>query len=210
MSTPTLDRVQDDLNVIRSAISTDFPYDRGTVALNLLAGACGIPLALRAVPGWDRPMLLVLAVLIAVLFAVYGGWLQRIRSERSVRPRRWSWNREETVCSIIAIVGLVGYVLLTRWSVSQQGEWSFAEWRGQIAGPVMFGFGVALVTLAVVRVERRSGLGWGLPVLAVGLAAPWLQSAKAFHLVCGGAIFLGGLLSAAMLWRQVREAETAS
>jgi hypothetical protein len=210
MSTPSLERVQNDLNVMRSALPADFPYDRGNIVQNLLAGLCGIPLALRAIPGWDRPMLVALAVVILVLFLVCGGWLRRIRSERSVRPRRWSWNREETVCSAIAVLGLVVYVVLTRWSASVHGEWSFAAWRGQIAGPVLFAAGLGLLTLGVVRSERRSWLGWSIPVLAVALVVPWLPSTSAFQAVTGTALALGGLLSAAVLWRQVREAEAVA
>jgi hypothetical protein len=205
----SLERVQHDLNVIRSALPSDFPYDRGNVSLSLLAGACGIPLALRAIPGWNRPMLMVLAVFFVVLFVAYGRWLQRIRAERAVRPHRWSWNREETVCSLIAALGLVAYVVITRWSAVVHGEWNFDAWRAQIAGPVLFAFGVGLVSLGGVQSVRRSWLGWGLPVLAVGAAAPWVTSVPAFHVMTGIAISLGGLISAAILLRQVREAEAS-
>jgi hypothetical protein len=205
----SLDRVQHDLDVIRSALPADFPYDRGNIALSLLAGLCGIPLALRAVPGWNRAMLIVLAVVFAVLFVAYARWLKRIRSERGVRPRRWTWNREETLCSLVAVVGLVAYVVLTRWTVSLHGEWNFAAWRGQVAGPVLFACGLGLVSLGSVQTERRNWLGWGVPVLAVGAAAPWLTSIPMFHLLAGLAVLLGGLASAAILWRQVRDAEAA-
>lgn len=210
MSSPSLERVQQDLNVIRSALPADFPYDRGNVVLNVLAGLPGIPLALRAIPGWNGAMLAAMGVLVAVLVVVYSGWLKRIRSERGVRPRRWSWNREETICSWIAVVGLVAYVVLTRWTASIHGDWNFDAWRGQIAGPALFAAGLGLVTLGSVRAERRSWLGWGLPVLAVAVAAPWLPTAAAFHIASGTAIACGGLLSASLLWRQVRAAEAAT
>src|SRR5690242_6632389 len=115
MSSSSLERVQQDLDVIKSALPADFPYDRGSVALSVLAGLGGVPFALRAVPGWDRAMLGVLVTLIAGLMVAYGGWIRRARAERAIRPRRWSWGREEAVASAVAILGLIVYALLTRW-----------------------------------------------------------------------------------------------
>ena len=93
MSSSPLERVEQDLQVIKSAIPSDFPYDRGSLTISAAAALCGVPLALRAVPGWDGAMLGVLLALIAGLVLVSGRWWKRAYSERGIRPRRWSWGR---------------------------------------------------------------------------------------------------------------------
>ena len=65
MSSSPLDRLESDLQAIKSALPSDFPYDRRSVALSALAALCGVPLGLRALPGWDGAMTGVLLVLIA-------------------------------------------------------------------------------------------------------------------------------------------------
>src|SRR5580704_18144589 len=109
MNSPSLERVQQDLDLIKSTLPSDFPYDRGSVALSALAGLGGVPFALRAVPGWDGAMLVVLAVLIAGLAVAQGGWWRRARAERGIRPRRWSWGRDEAVAPGGAVLGLIVY-----------------------------------------------------------------------------------------------------
>ncbi|MFO1093208.1 MAG: transcriptional regulator [Planctomycetaceae bacterium] len=157
--------------------------------------------ALRAIPGWNGPMLVALGALFVVLCLICGGWLRRIRSERSLRPRRWSWNREETICSWIAVLGLVVYVLLTRWTASIHGDWNFDAWRGQIAGPALFAAGPCSRHAG----ERmRNG--------AAGSAGdcrcwPWQWSRRGSPLgprstsPAESRCACGGLLSAALLWQ---------
>ena len=93
MNSSPLERVQQDLDVIKSAMPSDFPYDRGSIVLSAGAALCGVPLALRAVPGWDGAMLGILLALFAGLVLVCGGWWRRASAERGSRPRRWSWGR---------------------------------------------------------------------------------------------------------------------
>src|SRR5215468_10768616 len=102
MDTPSLERVQHDLDVVKSSLASDFPYDRGSLGISLAAALCGVPFALRAVPGWDRAMLVVLGVCLAGLLMASAHWLRRARSERALRPRRWSWGREEVLAGLVA------------------------------------------------------------------------------------------------------------
>lgn len=209
MSSHPLERVQQDLDTIRSALRSDFPYDRGNIVLSAVAGLCGVPFALRAVPGWDGIMLGVLLALVAGMLAMYGGWLHRARVERGNRPRRWSWGREEAVASGVAIAGLVIYAALTRWSAAAEQSWNFAAWRERLAGPAFVAFGICMAALGVAREERRNYLGWGLAFTSLGLAMPWLDSRPAIWVGGGAAIALGGLSSAALLWWQLRQWERA-
>src|SRR6185295_560778 len=106
MSSSPLERVQQDLDVIKATLPADFPYDRTSIALSALTGLGGVPFVLRAVPGWDRPMLIVLLMLVSGLLLAWGGWFRRVRAERGIRPRRWSWLREEAWTGGLAVVGL--------------------------------------------------------------------------------------------------------
>lgn len=207
MSSSPLERIENDLHVIKSALPADFPYDRGSISLSLIAALCGVPLALRAVPGWDGPMISVLVVLIAGLFIASGGWWRRAYVERGSRPRRWSWGRQEALTGGVAIAGLIVYALLTRWMATADQGWSFAAWRGRLAAPALFAFGIGMLALGAAASERRIYLGWGLAFTALGLAMPWIPSRPAFWAVCGVSMVLGGLVSTAILWRQLRRWE---
>lgn len=207
MSSEPLERVQHDLQAIKSALAADFPYDRGSLRLSLLAALCGVPFALRTVPGWDRVMTVILLVLIAGLAVVSGGWWRRAYTQRGSRPRRWSWGRQEAASGIVAILGLLAYVLITRWVAVADEGWNFAVWRARLAAPVLFAFGIGMLSLAVAVSERRVYLGWGLALATLGLATPWIPSRAAFMAVCGVSMLLGGLVSSAILWRQLRQWE---
>lgn len=207
MSSSPLERVQQDLDVIKSAMPADFPYDRGSLAQSAVAALCGVPLALRAVPDWDGAMLAVLMALIAVLMLVSGGWWRRAFVERGIRPRRWSCGRHEAAAGAVAVVGLIVYALLTRWLAAADEGWSFTAWRGRLAAPALFAFGIGMLALGVAAAERRIYLGWGLALTVVGLAMPWIPSQPAFYGITGVAMALGGLMSTAILWRQLRQWE---
>jgi hypothetical protein len=207
MNAPSLERVQHDLDVVKSSLASDFPYDRGSLAISLAAALCGVPFALRAVPGWDSAMLVVLGICLGSLLIVSAIWFRRARSERALRPRRWSWGREEALAGLIVVVGLTSYALLTRWKATEAG-WTFAVWRDRLAGPVLFGFGIGMTALAFVRPERRSYLGWGLALALLGASLPWVPSRQVFWAAAGSALTLGGLISSALLWRQLRQWES--
>lgn len=206
MNVPSLERVQHDLDVVKSSLVADFPYDRSNLATSLAAALCGVPFALRAVPGWDGAMLVVLTIGLGCLAIGTVSWFRRARAERAIRPRRWSWGREEAVASLVAVFGLTAYAVLTRWNATD-AEWNFIVWRDRLAGPALFGFGNGMTALALCRIERRSYLGWGLALVVLGASLPCVPSRQVFWAVAGSSITLGGLFSSALLWRQLRQWE---
>jgi hypothetical protein len=205
MSGSPLERVQQDLDTIRAALPTDFPYDRGSIALSLGATACAILYALMAVPGWDSTLGIVTLVAVAALGIAACVWLRRARSERSVRPRRWAWGRQEALAVVTALVALIVYGLWTRF-IAEDG-WDFMAARGQLLRPALFAFGVAMITLGIVRSERRSFLGWGIALAAAAVATPWLSSPAEVRAVTGAALTVGGAASTLTLWVQWRQWE---
>lgn len=207
MSGSSLERVQKDLDTIRATLPTDFPYDRGSVALSLGASVCAILFALRTVPGWDSTLTTVLLVAIATLSVAACLWLRRARNERGVRPQRWILGRQEALAVVISLVALVLYAVLMLFIASAKDEWDFTAWRGQLVAPGLFAFGTATIILGIVRSERRSFLGWGIALAGMGIAVPWLASPAAVRVVVGAALAVGGAVSALTLWVQLRQRE---
>jgi hypothetical protein len=199
--------VQQDLNLMKSALPADFPYDRGSVVLSAAATLCGVPFALRAVPGWDGAMSVVLLAIMSGMVVAYGGWLRRARVARGNRPRRWLCARDEFVSGGIAVAALIVYALLTRWLAEGENAWNFRAWRTGRAGPGLFAFGAGMMAFGVSRQDRRNFLGWGLALGGLGLAMPWIPSRTIFWAVGGAAMTLGGLISTAVMWRQLRRWE---
>jgi hypothetical protein len=207
MSGSPLERVQQDLDTIRAALPTDFPYDRSSIALNVGASVCAILIALLAVPGWERTVNIVLLVALATLSVAACLWLRRARSERGVRPQRWVWGRQEALAAGTALVALVLYLVLTRFLASAADGWNFTVWRGQLFAPSLFAFGTAMLILGIVCWERRSFLGWGIALVGTGIAAPWLSSPAMVRAVVGAALAVGGAVSTLTLWVQLRQWE---
>jgi len=208
MNDSSLARAQQDLDTIRSALPTDFPYDRGSIAMSLGATLCSVLFALRAVPGWDGALSIVLLAAIAMLALAGCVWLRRARVGRGLRPQRWSLGRQEAVAATVALVALTVYVLLTRWSAQSQDEWNFKRWRGELAGPGLFAFGVGTLILGLGRSERRSFLGWGAALTVTAITLPWLDSRPTCWAVGGVAMTIGGVVSSVVLWIQLRHWES--
>lgn len=203
MSSSSLERVQQDLDLMKASLQADFPYDRGSVGMSTSAAICGMLFALRAIPGWDGVMSGVLLTVIAGLVVVWGVWLRSARTDRVARPNRWSWARLEVVSGTVAILGLIGYALLMRLTTAGEAGWNFGAWRNQLAGPALFAFGVGMLVIGIVRSERRSYLGWSLALIATGLAMPWIASRTEFWAIGGSAMALGGAVSTVIMWRQL-------
>ena len=207
MSGSPLERVQQDLDTIRAVLPTDFPYDRGSIALSLGASVCAILFALEAVPGWESTFRIVSFVAIAIHSVALCLWLRRVRSERGVRPQRWAWGRQEALVVVAGLVALILYAVLMRLIAPGADRWDFAVWRGQLLGPGLFAFGTAMIIPGIVRSERRSFLGWGIALAGTGIAAPWLSSPAAVRAVAGAALAVGGVVSALTLWVQLQQWE---
>jgi hypothetical protein len=207
MNDSSLERAQQDLDTIRSALPTDFPYDRGSIAMGLGAALCSVLFALRAVPGWDGTLSIVLLVAVAMLVLAACVWLRRARVGRGGRPQRWSWGRQEAVSATVALVAAAAYALLARLSATAQDEWNFERWRGEFAGPGLFAFGVGALILGLGRSQRRSFLGWGAAMTVTAITLPWLDSRTTFWVVGGMAMAIGCVVSSVVLWIQLRHWE---
>jgi hypothetical protein len=94
-----------------------------------------------------------------------------------------------------------------RLVIDHRGEWNFLAWRDFVAGPILFFVGVANCSVCTATRERIFWLGWGIPAVLGGLAIPWCQTQAQTSLVFGAVMIIGGLASAAILYRQIRDWE---
>jgi hypothetical protein len=207
MNTADLNRVQDDLNVMRAALGGEFPYDRRHVGQSLVVAGAGVIIGLTAIPEWRPLMRSVLVAYFMALMVLWYWQFRQIESEQATRPRAWSWTRRETRGSLLAIGLLVPYVLMMRLLVDQRGEWSFLAWRDYVVGPTLFFVGVAVSSVSIATRERLSWLGWGIAAVLGGLIIPWCQTYTQTSLILSSMITFGGLASAVILHRQIREWE---
>lgn len=209
MDSPDLSRVQQDLNLIKSQLGDEFPYDRRHVLLSLLGAGAGVIIALSASKGLQPAMRSILIVYFLGFLGFWGWHFGRIRSERVCRPKAWRWTRRETAGSLVTVGLLILYVLLTWTLIGERQGWDYAAWRDHIAGPLFFFTGVGLSAHSVGSWERLAGLGIGLSMALGGLIVPWSQNAAQTRLVLGFAILIGGVASAILLYWQIRRSEAA-
>lgn len=199
-----IDRVQQDLDLIKSTLSGEFPYDRRHLLMSLLGAGAGVLVALTSVESMQP---FIRQTLLIYFLGIVGFWVWhvgRVRSARAHRPRAWNWTRRETVAALVGIALLVSYVVTMRVVLAQRGEWSGVAWRQHIAGPVLFFVGVTLVSASVSSRTLWSWAGWGVPAAVGGLVILWCDSVAQTRLALGVALVIGGLASAAILHGQIR------
>lgn len=204
MSQADLSRVQHDLDVMKSSLVEDFPYDRNHIREHLVAAACGIPIALLAVEAWSPVVRIGLYLCFVGMIVACGRHLRQRYAMRETRQRLWQWGRREALGSAVLIVALIGYVLMVRFLGVARNAWGFEEWRNQLAGPAMFFLGVGGIVISLWPPERRSGLAWGVGFTIAGLLVPWCEGRLQTYLVVGPAFFLSGVTAAAILAWQIR------
>jgi hypothetical protein len=203
MQSNELKRVQDDIDLIKAAMGSEYPYDRRHVLLQLVVAGAGAIVTLGAVDEW-RPLVRVAVCAYAVVMVTAWFWqVRQIKAEQSARPRAWNWTRRETWASISAIGLLIPYVVMTRIIADRRDQWDVLAWRDYVAGPVMFFVGVAVFSIGITARELRCCLGWGVAATTAGLVVPWCQTIGQTYLVLGAAVLLGGLASAVILSRQI-------
>jgi hypothetical protein len=208
MNDSSLERVQRDLNLMKTSLAADFPYDRGSVVSSGIASLCAGFFAVRAIPGRESAATIGLYIAIVGLAAYSAAWWKRAGDRRGARPRRWKWGRQEATAAAAVILATGFYVVSRRMAASPVGL-SFVDWRDQLAGPLIFALGVGTTAASIVSPERRFFLGWGVALAGSALAMPWIDSLAGVRLVGGTAMALGGGVSTALLWIETRRREAA-
>lgn len=206
MQPESLQRVQDDLATVKTALGAELPYDRSHVALYLLGAGAGVVLIGLLLLGLQSYVSPVLCAYSALMVAAWVVQVRHLRARRAEAPTRWRWGRKEAAASLVAIVLLVGYVVwagtLARW----QGQWGRREALA-MASAVFFFLGTFGCIWVAVDRSRWSILGCAATLMTAGLLMPLCETYEQFYLLVGGMVFVGGMSSGLLLLWQLRRHE---
>jgi hypothetical protein len=158
-----LDRVREDLEVMKQAAGTELPFGREDLKWGWIDGLVFVPLAAWA---WFGPgTYMSLAIVLSLLATLPGGWAMRRkhRRQRDRHPSRWRGQRHATLLLLGA-----GPLTCVIW------VWAIANGTpvNTMVGLVLaVGGGVAIFVGLFVR-GRRYLIGMGIAMIACGLVMP--------------------------------------
>jgi hypothetical protein len=206
MQPEPLQRIQDDLATVRSALGTELPHDHSHAMMCLLGAGLGVLLAGLPLLGLQAHVRPALLAYIAFMVAAWVAQIRHLRARRAESPARWRWGRAELAGSLVAIVLLVGYVAwvgtLRRW----QGQWGLKE-AFALASTVFFFLGACGCAWVAIDHRRWPNLGAAVALVAAGVLIPLCETREAFYVLLGSAIFVGGMASGLLLLWQIRRHE---
>jgi len=188
-----IQRLQDDLSTMRQAIRLDKAYDKGDIAATLLLGLGAlIAMPIFEFTSWNRRLVLAVALTPGLLaFSLRYATTRRIRAER---PQLWNEYKLSVISAICVIPTAVGWM----WWSEQ-----FGTARQAAGSAIVFCIGVVLAGVGVLDSNRRTYLFGGVPMIAFGLAIPWLTPHR-IGTVGLGVIVFALLSTAAFIWWQTR------
>jgi hypothetical protein len=201
MSESTLERVQEDLEVVKQAMGLRRPFEWEHVWACLALGVVGLLIATitAATDIARRPvvaasqshlaylgLLLVPAALIMALLVALGS------RRRHVAPFFWCESRRSLVVAAV-IVPL--YLLFAAWAARSTVA------AGALTASTLFLAGLFALAGAIADPSRRHVLGFAVSTMLAGLVAP-VANYESAGLLAGAWLFLGGSSTAAILaWR---------
>jgi hypothetical protein len=203
MSEGDLDRVREDLAVMRQAIGPRPPFGREHVWVSLALAVVGIVVA--ALTAWTNistpPATPASAARWAYLGLVVGPALFVLtvlavaaRRRRADAPLLWREARLSWVATAVAVPLYLGFVA---WAVKNGTS------AGALTAATLFLAGLFALVGAVTDRGRRYTLGWAVATLLAGVCAP-AATYESAGLVAGCWLFLGGFSTAAVMAWQLR------
>jgi hypothetical protein len=206
MSQADLQRVEQDLATLRSAVGTE-PVITGDYLREMIVVALfGAYLVIAALAGWTTRLerLIAMAPFAAVAIWSQRRMFKRFQQERDRFPRRWRWYRAESVISVAAAIAAIGFLLfLRRFALDQSAD---ARIWSRFLGPTfLFFFGLGLLIVAAVELQRRWMLPFAAALIAMAVVIPFCRTVVQGDVALGGGILLGALVSAVALRRQLRQ-----
>ncbi len=206
MSNTSVDRVREDLAVIRQALGKQLPYGwkqvRDSLILALvgtviaaITGLTGIA-ALPAEPGSPRNLLYGALVAAPILLLFFAGGSVAYR-RKAVHPLEWREMRKGLAAFAVTLALFFGFL---HWATSHgQPAAAFIN-----AGVVFSGLFWLVGSFCDPR--YRHFWGWGVSTLLFGAAMP-LGSYQTAGIFAGCWLMLGGLSTAAIMAWQLRKDE---
>jgi len=158
MSNSELDRVKEDIEVIKNAAGLELPFNWEDVWLNVYLIPVGIWLAIWSILPYDLSRLwrILPVALLAPIFVALRFKYRRSSGRSPVRRRQYSMGL--LACPILGLCGF-GYMV---WVVRSGHDFVFA------VGGMWFFMGLILAVFAFIE-RRVHYLGWAIPVMVFGV-----------------------------------------
>lgn len=200
MGDAKLDRVREDLAVMRRAAGLGLPFEwehvwscvaLAVVGVGIAAVSVGTGISVRpSVPGSGAHLAYVALLLVPVALA-FGVMGLVARRRREVAPLFW---RELRLAAKVALVAVPLVVLFVVSAI--RGGLS----AGTLTAATLFLAGLFGLVNGLTDTGQRYTLGFAVATMLAGLAAPWATYETA-GLLAGGWLIVGGLSSALIMAR---------
>jgi hypothetical protein len=203
MTAADLDRVREDLAVMRQALGLRPPFEREHVWASLALAAVGLAVAaltaftgLAALPvtQGSPAHLTYLALLVVPVLLVFAGTAVLARRRKALTPLLWRESRRSAAVAAAAAPLYLGFVAWAVWNGVSPGA---------LTAVTLFLVGLFSLTRALSEPGRRHVLGWAAATLLAGAGAPLGGYGTAGILVVGW-LLVGGLSTAGILAWQLR------
>jgi len=203
MTDKSVERVREDLEVMRQALGLRHPYEREHVWSCLALAAVGVvvaaitmgtnvaatPVIQGSIAHWSY-----IGLLVVPAFLCMGVMAEIARRRREVAPLFWrEWRQSSTLAAIAAPV----YIGFTIWALKTGLSAS------TLTAGTLFVMGFVSLLNGIADRTRRCTLGYAISTMAAGAVAPWARYESA-GLLAGGWLILGGLSTAVILAWQLR------
>ncbi len=203
MSEAKLERVREDLEVMRQAMGLRLPFEWEHVWACIAFAIVGVVIAAitsgtgisvkPAVPG-SAFHLAYIGLLVVPVCLVLGVLTWVARRRREVAPLFWREHRQWwTVAAVIVPL----YVGFTVWGVRNGLS------AGTLTAATFFLAGLFALAAAIPDRSKRYTLGFAVSTVLAGAVTPWVGYESAGLLV-GGWLVLGGISTAIVMARQLR------
>ncbi len=203
MSEANLDRVREDLAVMKRATGLRPPFEREHVWINLALAAAGIVVAaltaftsVAAVPATPGSVahFAYLALLVVPVLLVFSGMAVMAHRRKVHAPLLWRESRHSAVVAAVAASLYIGFLAWAVWLGVSPGD---------LTAATLFLAGVFSLMGALSEPRRKFVLGWAISTMLAGACSPLGTYGNAGILV-GGWLLLGGLSTAGILSWQLR------
>jgi hypothetical protein len=209
MSDPKLDRVREDLQVMKQALGLHSPVERAHVWINLGLAAAGTFVAtltaftnvaaVPATPGWPSHVAYLALLVVPVLLA-FTGLAVAAQRRKAHAPLLWRESRQAAISAVVAVPLYLGFLAwAARHGVSP----------GALTAATLFLAGLFALLRALSEPACKFALGWAVATLLAGACAP-LAAYQSAGILVGGWLLLGGLSTAAILSWQLWQGSAAN
>ncbi|MCH8052626.1 MAG: hypothetical protein IH895_01065 [Planctomycetes bacterium] len=195
MNHTDINRVRDDLAMMKQAAGVGLPIGRSDVWLSLAWAAAGVPLASWAAYSPPEPMAFGLLVIIPSMgvLALSAFVAKKYHRDRGKAPAPWREHRFQWIAAGVLTPVFGGFV-----------AWGIVRGLSPEALTVtaLFMAGLGTLILPILDRTRLFYLGWAVSTMLFAVTAPLLGQ-RYFGVLVGGWLILSGLSAAGIMGWQI-------